>query len=586
MSLVQKTFRLLCSVLLLLLSEGEAQPASPAPSFGREGMVVTSQIDATIAGHTMLALGGNAIDAAVASAFTVGVTQPFSTGLGGGGFILIHLAGESGGEVIAIDARETAPAAATRDMYLAEGVSDDASLRGGLAVATPGLVAGLVRVQEDYGRLPLAVVMRPAIRLAGEGFLIGPYDARMIGFMRERLPAEDPRFTETARIQFPPPGVPAVPGWRLVQSDLAGTLQAISDRGPAAFYHGPIAQAMARATVAAGGILSEADLAGYAPRQRSPIRGTYRGFEVASFPPPSSGGVALVEMLNVLEGFDLAQRPFGSSSSIHVIAEAMKLAFADRAVHLGDPDFVDVPVERLTSKTYAAAQRARINPPWYRRAPSTWARRESAIEVKVPGLRHDDSGTTHLSTTDRWGNAVAITKTINTPYGSGVTAPGTGILLNNEMDDFSKAPGRPNAYGLIDLIGANAIAPGKRPLSSMTPTLVLRNGKLFMVTGSPGGPRIISTTLLTILGVVDYGLDVKASVSAPRFHQQWLPDRLDLEPQIPLDVVEGLRERGHRVQVGRRTWSAAESIVIDPETGWHFGGNDPRRDGLALGFSP
>ena len=549
-------------------------------------MVVTSQIDATIAGHEMLALGGNAIDAAVASAFAVGVTQPFSTGIGGGGFILIYLGGEGGGEVIAIDARETAPGAATRDMYLAPGLPERASLRGGLAVATPGLVAGLVEVQREYGRLPLSVVMAPAIRLARDGFAIGPYSARMIGFMRKRFPADDPRFAETARIQFPRPGVPAVPGWRLVQRDLARTLQAIAQQGPEAFYRGPIAKAMARATVAAGGVLTEADLAAYAPKRRRALQGSYRGFDVFSFPPPSSGGVALIEMLNVLEGFDLPERPFGSSASIHVIAEAMKLAFADRAVYLGDPDFVEVPTERLTSKAYAAAQRARINPPWYRRAPATWGRGESVIEVKAPGLRHDDSGTTHLSTTDRWGNAVAITKTINTPYGSGVTAPGTGILLNNEMDDFSKAPGQPNTYGLIDVIGANAIAPGKRPLSSMTPTVVLRDGNLFMVTGSPGGPRIISTTLLTILGVVDYGLDVKASVSAPRFHQQWVPDVLYVEPQIPLDVVEGLRRRGHDVKQGRRTWCAAESIVIDPASGLHFGGNDPRRDGLALGFSP
>jgi gamma-glutamyltranspeptidase/glutathione hydrolase len=290
-------------------------------------------------------------------------------------------------------------------------------------------------------------------------------------------------------------------------------------------------------------------------------------------------------MLNVLEGYDLAERPLGGSASIHLIAEAMKLAFADRAVYLGDPDFVEVPTARLTSKDYAAQLRARINPPWYHRAPWTWGRREHAIRVRAPGLRHDDSGTTHLSTSDAWGNAVAITETINTPYGSGVTVPGTGILLDNEMDDFSKAPGEPNAYGLIDTRGANAIAPGKRPLSSMTPTILRKDGRVFMVTGSPGGPRIISATLLTILGVVDYGLDVKAAVSAPRFHHQWVPDVLSVEPSIALDVVEALRRRGHNAQTGRREWSAAEAIVIDPDTGWHHGGNDPRRDGLALGFS-
>ena len=584
--MVRKSSVLLSALWLCSFLAPPADAASPAPALGRDGMVVTSQVDATIAGHTMLELGGNAVDAAVASAFAVGVTQPFSTGIGGGGFILIYLAGEDGGEVIALDARETAPAAARRDMYVEQGVAQDASLRGGLAIATPGLVAGLLAAQAEHGRLPLPVVMGPAIELARDGFPIGPYNAKMMGFMRKRLPASDPRFAETARIQFPPPGVPAVPGWRLVQRDLANTLEAIAERGAEAFYEGPIAEAMARATVEAGGLMSVADLASYTPVRRDPLEGTYREFEVFSFPPPSSGGVALIEMLNVLEGFDLSERPAGSSASIHVIAEAMKLAFADRAVHLGDPDFVDVPVERLTSKSYAEAQRARINPPWFRRAPWTWGRSETVIEVKAPGLRQDDSGTTHLSTTDRWGNAVAITKTINTPYGSGVTAPGTGVLLNNEMDDFSRAPGEPNAYGLIDTLGANAIAPGKRPLSSMTPTIVLRDGALFMVTGSPGGPRIISTTLLSILGVVDYGMDVKASVSAPRFHQQWVPDVLYVEPQVPADVIEGLRERGHDVKASRRTWSAAEAIVIDPATGLHFGGNDPRRDGLALGFSP
>jgi len=568
---------------VLVAPRGDA--ASPAPATGRDGMVVTSQVDATIAGHAMLELGGNAIDAAVASAFAIGVTQPFSTGIGGGGFVLIHLAGEAGGEVIAIDARETAPAAASRDMYVAAGVADDASVRGGLAVATPGLVRGLLRVQQDYGRLPLATVMAPAVRLAREGFAISPYHARMIGFMRARLPADDPRFAETARIQFPPAGERALPGWRLVQRDLADTLQAIAERGDEAFYSGPRARAIAQAVAGAGGVLTEADLADYRVRRRPALVGSYRGYEVFSFPPPSSGGVALLEILNVLEGFDLAARPLGSSASIHLIAEAMKLAFADRAVHLGDPDFVEIPVERLTSKEYAAEQRARINPPWFRRAPWTWGRREHAIRVKAPGQRHDDAGTTHLSTSDAWGNAVAITETINTPYGSGITVPGTGILLDNEMDDFSKKPFEPNAYGLIDTRGANAIAPGKRPLSSMTPTILRKDGRLFMVTGSPGGPRIISTTLLAILGVVDYGLDVKAAVSAPRFHHQWVPDVLAVEPSVAIDVVEGLRRRGHNAQPGRREWSAAESIVIDSETGWHYGGNDPRRDGLALGFS-
>jgi len=267
-----------------------------------------------------------------------------------------------------------------------------------------------------------------------------------------------------------------------------------------------------------------------------------------------------------------------------LIGETMKLAFADRAAYLGDPDYVEVPVATLISKDYAAQQRARINPAWYRRAPWNWGRGETVIEVRGPGLPANDSGTTHLSVTDEYGNAVAITQTINTPYGSGITVPGTGILLNNEMDDFAVAPDTPNAYGLVDTTGANAIAPGKRPLSSMTPTIVVKDGKTFMVSGSPGGPRIISTTLLTLLNVIDYDMDVQAAVSAPRIHHQWQPNTLYVEPEVTVDVIEGLRKRGHPVEVAPHDWSSAQSIVIDAQTGWHTGGSDPRGDGLAAGY--
>ncbi len=556
-----------------------AVAASRLPAQGERGMVVSSQVDATRAGVEILRAGGNAIDAAVAVAFAVGVTQPFSTGLGGGGFLLIHLAD---GRVVAVDARETAPAAASRDMYLQPGVEEDASIRGPLAVATPGLVAGLALALEEYGRLGLAEVLAPAIRLADEGFAIGPYHARMIERMRERLPAE--RFPETARIQFPPAGVVAKPGWRLVQKDLAGTLRRLASEGIDGFYRGPVADAIAAHMRRSGGLIRSEDLTGYAPKLRAPVSGSYRGIIVHSYPPPSSGGVILLEILNILEGFDLRAHGAGSSASLHLIAEAMKLAFADRAAYLGDSDFVDVPVPRLISKRYAAEQRARIDPPWFQRAPWHWLSGSRAIEVKGPGLPANDSGTTHLSVTDALGNAVAITKTINTPYGSGITVPGTGIVLNNEMDDFAKAPGLPNVYGLVDTRGANAIAPGKRPLSSMSPTLVLKDGELFMVTGSPGGPRIISTTLLTILNVVDYDMDVQAAVAAPRFHHQWVPDKLFVEPATPADVVEGLRARGHQVGVSERNWSAAEAIVIEPQSALHLGGTDPRRGGLALGY--
>jgi len=562
-----------------LAGDRPALAASPFPAQAGHGMVVTSQPDATRAGVAVLEAGGNAIDAAVAAAFALGVTQPFSAGIGGGGFILIRLA--EGGQVFAIDARETAPAAATRDMYVREGVDERASLLGGLAVATPGWVAGLDLAARRFGTLPLGELLQPAIALAEAGFAIGPYHAGMIQHMRRRLPVVED-FVETARVQFPPWGHAAEPGWKLVQPELGATLTAIAEHGPQAFYHGPVAQAIVAEVARRGGILSEADLAGYRPKLRAAVSGSYRGVDVHSFPPPSSGGVILLEMLNILEGFDLASRGAGSAAGTHVVAEAMKLAFADRAAYFGDPDFVDVPVDRLIAKSYAERQNARINPPWYRRAP--WHRSERAIRVEGPGLEQNDSGTTHLSVTDRFGNAVALTMTINTPYGSGLTVPGTGILLNNEMDDFAKAPDEPNVYGLIDTRGMNAIEAGKRPLSSMTPTILVKDGQLLMVTGSPGGPRIITTVLLTILNVLDHGMNVQEAVSAPRFHHQWVPDRVLVESETPEDVVSGLRRRGHRVEVSERNWSSAQAIVVDSETGRHSGGSDPRSDGLALGY--
>jgi len=567
------------SVLIVPLSP-PAWSASPAPAWAPNGMVVSSQADATRAGVTLLQAGGNAVDAAVATAFAVGVTQPFSTGIGGGGFILIRTAA---GDVVAIDGRETAPAAATADMYIREGVDERASVRGPLAVGTPGLVAGLAMALELYGTKTLSECMQPAIALAETGFEVSAYNVRLMEFMRRRLPAE--RFPETTRIQFPKASETTRAGWRLVQKDLAKSLSLIAEEGPSAFYQGPIAQAIVREMERRGGLVNAVDLASYKPVRREVVTGSYRGLSIHSFPPPSSGGVLLVQMLNVLEGYDdLAERGAGSSASLHLIAEAMKLAFADRAFFLGDPDFVEMPIETLVSKDYAARQRARINPPWFRRAPWNWFRGEMAIRVKAPGIPVEDHGTTHLSVTDRFGNAVAITKTINTPYGSGITARGTGILLNNEMDDFAKAIGVPNSYGLVDTRGANLVAPGKRPLSSMTPTIVEKNGKVFLVTGSPGGSRIISATLLSILNVVDYGMNVKQAVAAPRFHHQWEPDKIVVEPAVPLDVIRGLRERGHIVEVSRRNWSAVEAILVDPESGLHYGGNDPRRDGLALGY--
>jgi gamma-glutamyltranspeptidase/glutathione hydrolase len=369
----------------------------------------------------------------------------------------------------------------------------------------------------------------------------------------------------------------------LVQEDLAATLRRIATRGVDEMYQGELAERIVAAVRANGGVLSQEDLAAYRTRRREPLRGSYRGREILSFPPPSSGGIALIEMLNILAPFDLKARGAGSSASLHVIAEAMKLAFADRAAYLGDSDFVDVPVGGLLSSAYADQLRARINPPRWRRAPWTWCQDEVALEVSGPGEASAGGGTTHLSVTDAQGNAVAITQTINLIFGSGITVPGTGILLNDEMDDFSVAPDTPNAFGLVDTRGFNAVAPGKRPLSSMTPTIVARDGRVEMVTGSPGGPRIITTTLLSILNVIDYGMDVQEAVSAPRFHHQWVPEQLDVEPAIPQDVLAGLRRRGHHVAVAERNWSSAQAIVVDALSGTHYGGSDPRGDGIAAG---
>jgi gamma-glutamyltranspeptidase/glutathione hydrolase len=404
----------------------------------------------------------------------------------------------------------------------------------------------------------------------------------MIEFMRARGLAA--RFPETARIQFPPEGTAARPGWRLVQRDLAATLRRMAKEGTGVFYRGEIADALVESVKSRGGILTREDLAAYQPVNRDPVVGSYRGYKVYTFPPPSSGGIALIEALNVLEGFELAPLGAGSSASVHRIAEALKLSFADTLAFVGDPDFVSVPASRLTAKPYAAQLRARLAPTaWWQRAPSRWLEGERPIRVEGPGLPARDAGTTHLSTSDAAGNAVALTMTINTPYGSQITAERTGVLLNNEMDDFAVAPDLPNTYGLIDTRGANAIEARKRPRSSMTPTIIEKDGRLFMVTGSPGGPRIISTTLLSLLNVIDYGMDASQAVSAPRFHHQWAPDVLYLEPETARDVVDALRERGHEVVVETKDWSAAEAIVRDPD-GAFWGGSDPRRDGMAAGY--
>ncbi len=559
------TTRLLAGLLCTALLPASAfvvHAASPAPATGARAMVVSPHALATEAGIEVLKDGGNAVDAAVAAAFTLGVAQPQSMGIGGGLFLLIRLAD---GRAFAIDARETAPAAASEDMYQVEGLPKDASRYGGLAVGVPGAVAGLALALETHGVMSLERVLAPSIRAAEEGVALGAYQAALM----RRVPAERrARFPETARVQFPEP---VMADTIKRQPELGRALRRIAKRGPRAFYEGEMAEAIARAARAAGGVLSVEDLAAYQPRLREPLRGTFRNLEVLSFPPPSSGGVTLLEILKVVEGFDLRGMGAGSSEAIHAIAEAMKLAFADRALHLGDPDFASIPVEALLDADYAAKLRARIGP--------------RAAQVEGSGYAVPDGGTAHLSVVDAAGNAVALTGTINTTFGSFVTVPGWGILLNNQMDDFVADPDGVNLYGLAGRRdSANRVAPGKRPLSSMAPTVVLEDGALRFVAGSNGGPRIITAVLLTLLNYFEWDMDIMEAVSAPRFHHQWRPDRILLEGAHAADVESALRARGHEVKRVDELITGVEAIARDPLTGRLYGAPDPRRDGLARGL--
>jgi gamma-glutamyltranspeptidase/glutathione hydrolase len=541
-------------------------------------MVASPTRPATEAGVEMLARGGNAVDAAVATALAVGVTEPYHSGVGGGGFILVHDGKTK--EVFAVDARETAPGAAHRDLYLNERglVKEGASRHGGLAVGVPGLARGLQEVHQHFGRLPWKTVVEPAIRLCREGFPITVRHQRILQFARDRLA----KFPETAKIQLPGGSVPPL-GTLLVQEELGRVHEEIAAKGAEVLYRGRIADAIVESTREAGGILTREDLVGYQTKWREPIRGTYRGIEVFGMPPPSSGGVHLAQMLNTLEPYEMAARGMNSSEQIHLVSGAMALAFADRAIHLGDADFYPVPTDWLVSKAYGRELADRLRPPpFWRRAPWRWGR-PYVVRVEGGGTPPpEDAGTSHLSVMDSEGNAVAITQTINLLFGSLVTARGTGIVLNNEMDDFSAAPDVPNAFGLVGY-DANAVEAGKRPLSSMTPTILRRDGEPWMTLGSPGGSRIITTVLQVVLNVVDYEMDVEAAVSAPRFHHQWRPDQLYLEPEHPRDVVERLLDIGYDIFQSDRHWSSAQVVLKDRANGIFWGASDPRSDGLAAG---
>jgi gamma-glutamyltranspeptidase/glutathione hydrolase len=566
-------------VLGLAQSPFAAVAASLPPTESTAGLVVASQHLAAEAGADILRQGGNAIDAAVAVAYAEAVVNPCCGNIGGGGFLTAHLAD---GRDIVIDFRETAPAAASRDMFLdANGEPvPGASLVGWRAVAVPGTVLGLDTAVAKYGTLPRRTVMAAAIRLASDGFVLGAADADILA-LRPALLRRDPA---AAGVFLHPDGTPDRAGERLRQPALATTLQAIAERGPEAFYAGAIPRAVEQAAREGGGIITAADFAAYRVEETAPLRCTYRGRVILSVPPPSSGGTALCETLNVLEAYDLRAMGFHGAESVHLMTEALRFAFFDRATYLGDPDFVAIPLNRLLSKDYAARLRGQIT-----NAATSSASLGPAIPPPV-----EKSETTHFSVLDSGGNAVSVTTTLNGAFGAGVEAPGTGFLLNGEMDDFTVKSGTPNMFGLVQG-GGNIIAPGKRPLSSMAPSIVLKDGAVEMVLGSPGGPRIITATLETILNVIDFGMNAQEAVDAPRLHHQWQPDVLFAEPfALSPDTKTLLRRMGYRIEV-QWPWSAvaliaAANAVADPggepadaaarhdvPKGAFYGASDPRR---------
>ncbi|MCY1686250.1 gamma-glutamyltransferase [Yersinia enterocolitica] len=576
--------------VLALLVSGTLHAASTPAVEAKNGMVVTSQHLASQVGTDILKMGGNAVDAAVAVGYAQAVVNPCCGNIGGGGFMTIHLAD---GTDTFINFRETAPAAASADMYLdKEGkVTKDASLYGYLAAGVPGTVLGMDSAQKKYGKLTRQQVMAPAIKLAREGFVLTRADTDILDTTVKRF-RQDP---ESARIFLRKNGEALQPGDRLIQTDLADTLTAISEKGPDAFYQGKIPQAVEAAAKKGGGILTAADFANYKITETAPITCSYRGYKFVSSPPPSSGGVTLCETLNVLEGYDLKGMGFNSAAYIHTLTEAMRHAYMDRNTFLGDPEFVKNPIDRLLSKSYASDIRKQI----------VANKATPSVEVQ-PGMQpHEKPETTHYSIVDHDGNAVSTTYTVNGRFGAVVIAPGTGFFLNDEMDDFTVKVGEQNLYGLVQ--GAtNSIAPGKRPLSSMSPTLVTKDGKTFMVLGSPGGSRIITITLQTALNVIDHGMAPQEAVDAPRIHHQWLPDEVYYEQRgVSADSLNLLKTMGYKM-VEQNPWGAAELILVGlagvegvspansgndsavsgkVREGYLYGANDVRRPaGAAIGY--
>ncbi len=565
---------------LLLWQGANAAPTAPAVSYGvdadtfhpveeQHGMVSSVDATATQVGVEILRQGGNAVDAAVAVGYALAVTHPQAGNLGGGGFMMLRTAS---GHTTAIDFREMAPTRASRNMFLdAQGNADSKkSLTSHLASGVPGTVAGFALANKEYGTLPLSRLIQPAIRLASKGIVVNEALADDLKVYGKEVLINHPN---SKAIFYRQDGKPWARGETLVQRNLAHSLELIARQGPDAFYKGEIATQIEREMAANGGLIDKTDLAKYRAIERKPISGTYRGYEVFSMPPPSSGGIHVVQILNILENFDLAKMGFGSADAMQVIAEAEKYAYADRSEYLGDPDFVKVPWQALTSKAYAKslAQQIDIN----KARPST--------EIKPGKLApYESNQTTHFSVVDKQGNAVAVTYTLNTYFGSGIVAGNSGILMNNEMDDFSAKPGTPNVYGLAGG-EANAVGPYKRPLSSMSPTIVAKDGKTWLVTGSPGGSRIITTVLQMVVNSIDYGMNVAEATNAPRFHHQWLPDQLRVEKGFSPDTLRLLTAKGQHVKV-LPSMGSTQSIMIGPD-GTLYGASDPRSvDDLTAGY--
>lgn len=545
-----------------------SQMATAQPVWAKHGMVASQETLASRTGVEILKQGGNAVDAAVAVAFSLAVTLPRAGNIGGGGFMLVHIAKEN--KTIAIDYREMAPSKAKKDIFLDENgdAVEKLSREHGLAVGVPGTVMGMSLALEKYGTMTLAQVAAPAIKMAQEGISVTPDLAESLAGLKRRMT----QWPTTAAIFYKADGSDYQVDDILKQPELAHSLSLIAEKGAKGFYEGETATKLINAVKDAGGIMTLDDLKNYKVVEREPVRGEYRGYEVVSMPPPSSGGVHIIEMLNVLQQFPIDKLGHNTAQTIHLMAETMKHAYADRSEYLGDPDFYKVPVTALTSKDYAQKIASQI----------AMNKTTPSAEIKPGKLApYESDQTTHFSVVDKWGNAVSNTYTLNFSYGSGLVAKGTGILLNNEMDDFSAKPGVPNGYGLVGG-DANAVEGNKRPLSSMSPTIVMKDGKPFLVTGSPGGSRIITTTLQIIMNVIDHGLNIAEASNAARVHHQWLPDELRVESSLNRDTISLLEAKGHKVKV-QSAMGSTQSIMVTEQG--IFGASDSRHSGSeAIGY--